>query len=188
MIAARWGATDAEVAAPQPCDALAGKGATHADRAISIAAPVAVVYRWLCQLRAAPYSYDLLDNFGHRSPRTLTPGLEQLAPGQRVMRLFTVTSFTADEHLTIKSGGHTAVTYAVRPEPAGTRLTVRAAFTLSRSITRLLLIGDLVMMRKQLLTLKALAERTAGGSSVSRPSSGPWSRPSSWRSGRWSRS
>jgi hypothetical protein len=46
MIAARWGATDAEVAAHQPCDALAGEGATHADRAISIAAPVGVVYRW----------------------------------------------------------------------------------------------------------------------------------------------
>lgn len=159
MIAARWGATDAEVAAPQPCDALAGASATHADRAISITAPVGVVYRWLCQLRAAPYSYDLLDNFGQRSPRTLTPGLEQLAPGQRVMRLFTVTSFVPDEHLTIRSGGHTAVTYAVRPEPTGTRLAVRAAFTVSRAITQLLLIGDLVMMRKQLLTLKALAER-----------------------------
>jgi hypothetical protein len=163
MIAARWGATDAEVAAPQPCDALAGEGATHADRAISIEAPVGVVYRWLCQLRAAPYSYDLLDNFGHRSPRTLTPGLEQLAPGQRVMRLFTVASFVPDEHLTIRSGRRTAVTYAVRPEPNGTRLVVRAAFTMSRSVTQLLLIGDLVMMRKQLLTLKAFAEPDSAG-------------------------
>ncbi|HKG03355.1 MAG TPA: hypothetical protein VKB03_09240 [Conexibacter sp.] len=161
MIAARWGVTDAEVAASQPCDALAGEGATHADRAISIAAPVDVVYRWLCQLRAAPYSYDLLDNFGHRSPRTLTPGLERLAPGQRVMRLFTVASFAHDEHLTIVSGGHTAVTYAVAPEPTGTRLAVRVAFALSRAVTQLLLIGDLVMMRKQLLTLKTLAERDA---------------------------
>ena len=158
MIAARWGATDAEVAAPQPCDALAGTGATYADRAISIEAPVGVVYRWLCQLRAAPYSYDVLDNFGRRSPRTLTPGLEQLAPGQRVMRLFTIASFMPDEHLTIRSGGHTVVTYAVRPEPDGTRLTVRAVFDLSRFVTPLLLIGDLLMMRKQLRTLKALAE------------------------------
>jgi hypothetical protein len=158
MIAARWGATDAEVAAPQPCDALAGEGATHADRAISIAVPVGVVYRWLCQLRTAPYSYDLLDNFGRRSPRTLTPGLERLVTGQRVMRLFTLTSFARDEHLTISSGRHTAVTYAVKPEGAGTRLAVRAAFTMPRHVTRLLLLGDLVMMRKQLLTLKALAE------------------------------
>jgi hypothetical protein len=160
MIAARWGATDAEVAAPQPCDVLAGERATRADRAISIAAPVGVVYRWLCQLRAAPYSYDLLDNFGRRSPRTLTPGLERLATGQRVITLFTVTSFVRDEHLTITSGRHTVVTYAVRPERGGTRLAVRVAFTLPRLLIRPLLIGDLIMMRKQLLTLKALAERT----------------------------
>lgn len=159
MIAARWGATDAEAAASQPCDALAGEAAIRADRAISIAAPVGVVYRWLCQLRAAPYSYDLLDNFGRRSPRTLTPGLERLERGQRVMTLFTVSSFTRDEHLTISSGRHTAVTYAVSPEGAGTRLAVRAVFTIPRLLTRPLLIGDLVMMRKQLLTLKALAER-----------------------------
>jgi hypothetical protein len=184
MIATRWGATDAEVAAPQPCDALAGAGATHADRAVSIAAPVDVVYRWLCQLRAAPYSYDLLDNFGRRSPRTLTPGLEGLAPGQRVMTLFTVASFEPGEHLTISSGRHTAVTYAVGAEPAGTRLAVRVVFALPRPVTQLLLMGDLVMMRKQLLTLKALAERDAAVSetSFSQPCSGPSCRPSSWRS------
>ena len=163
MIGARWGATDAEVAAPRPCDALAGEGAIHADRAISIAASVDVVYRWLCQLRAAPYSYDLLDNFGRRSPGTLTPGLEQLALGQRVMTLFTVTSFAPDEHLTIRSGRHTAVTYAVSPEGAGTRLAVRIAFALPRLVTQAVLLGDLAMMRKQLLTLKTLAEGSSGG-------------------------
>lgn len=161
MIGARWGATDAEVAASQPCDLLVGEGATRADRAISIAAPVGTVYRWLCQLRAAPYSYDLLDNFARRSPRVLTPGLERLAPGQRFMTLFTLASFVPDEHLTIRSGRHTAVTYAVRAEDGGTRLTVRVVFAMSRWLTRPLLVGDLVMMRKQLLTLKALAERDA---------------------------
>jgi hypothetical protein len=107
MIGARWKATDAEVAAPRPCDALVRAGAHRADRAISVDAPVSVVYRWLCQLRAAPYSYDLLDNRGRSSPRVLTPGLEQLAPGQRVMTIFRLTSFTRDEHLTIASGRHT---------------------------------------------------------------------------------
>jgi hypothetical protein len=158
MIGARWGATAAEAGAPQPCDALAPAGAHRVDRAISIDAPVDVVYRWLCQLRAAPYSYDLLDNFGRRSPHTLTPGLERLAEGQRVMTLFTLMSFARDEHLTIRSGGRTAVTYAVRPEGAGTRLSVRIRFAMPRWLAQAIVLGDLAMMRKQLLTLKGLAE------------------------------
>ena len=93
MIGDRWGATDAEVAAARPCDTVLALGATQADRAISIAAPPEVVFRWLCQLRAAPYSYDLLDNFGRRSPRALTPGLEELEPGQRFMSIFRLEAF-----------------------------------------------------------------------------------------------
>jgi hypothetical protein len=162
MIGARWGATDAEAAAPRPCDGLArGGDVVRADRAISIAAPVAVVYRWLCQLRVAPYSYDLLDNFGRRSPRTLTPGLERLAPGQRFMTLFRLVSFTESEHLTLASGRRTLVTYAVAPEPGGTRLAVRVDFALPRPLAAPILLGDLAMMRRQLRTLKALAERDA---------------------------
>jgi len=167
MIGARWGATAEEIAEPQPCDALADADAHQADRAISIDAPVAVVYRWLCQLRAAPYSYDLLDNRGRRSPRTLTPGLEQLAPGQRVMTLFTIVSFAHDEHLTIHSGRHTAVTYAVRPERTGTRLTVRIRFARPLWLAQPIVLGDLAMMRRQLLNLKALAERDAMGAEPS---------------------
>jgi hypothetical protein len=157
MIGDRWGATDEEVARPLPCDAAAPAGAARADRAISIAAPVGVVFRWLCQLRAAPYSYDLLDNFGRRSPRALTPGLERLEPGQRFMTIFRLHAFSPGEHLTL-CARNTWVTYAVGPEGSGTRLAVRVRSARPRIVNALLLVGDLVMMRKQLLTLKALAE------------------------------
>jgi hypothetical protein len=158
MIGDRWGATDAEVAATRPCDALLSAGAMQADRAISIAAPPATVFRWLCQLRAAPYSYDLLDNFGRRSPRTLTPGLDELAPGQRFMSIFRLQSFAPGAHITL-CARTTAVTYAVEPEGAGSRLVVRIRLAGSRLFARPLLLGDLVMMRRQLLTLKRHAER-----------------------------
>jgi len=54
-----------------------------------------------------------------------------------------------------------AVTYAIRPEGAGSRLHVRVLFGGPRFLARLLALGDLVMMRRQLLTLKSLAEREA---------------------------
>ncbi|WP_233148079.1 hypothetical protein [Mycobacterium sp. IS-836] len=145
---------------PLPCDALRPRAGVQADRAISIAAPPSIVFCWLCQLRVAPYSYDILDNLGRRSPRARDPELVHLEVGQRFMTLFTLQSFTDDEQITLRSKG-VAVTYAVRPEGPGSRLHARVWFAGPRLPARALALGDLVMMRKQLLTLKSLAEREA---------------------------
>jgi hypothetical protein len=164
MLGLNWGATAAERAQPLPCDELLPGTRTRCHRAVSVDAPVAVLFRRLCQLRIAPYSYDTLDNFGRRSPRELTQGLERLAVGQRFMRIFTLASFAPDDHLTLRSH-RVAVTYAVRPDGRGSRLLARVLFRapggrLGDSLLGCpLAIGDLVMMRKQLLTLKALAEQ-----------------------------
>jgi hypothetical protein len=135
---------------------------------------VGVVYRWLCQLRAAPYSYDLLDNLGRRSPRELTPGLEELEAGQRIMTIFHLASFELDHHLTIvcdgigrKLLGNVASTYTVAPAGEGSRLVLKLVAT--PPVGGLFGAGyrwampwfDLLMMRKQFLTLKCLAEKTA---------------------------
>jgi hypothetical protein len=61
-----------------------------------------VVLRWLGQLRVAPYSYDLLDNRGRRSPRELTAGLDELAVGQRFMTIFTLAAFEPGKHITVR--------------------------------------------------------------------------------------
>lgn len=156
-----WGTRPAERTVPLPCDALCGRAGVQADRAISIAAPPSIVFCWLCQLRVAPYSYDILDNLGRRSPRARDPELVHLEVGQRFMTLFTLQSFTDDEQITLRSKG-VAVTYAVRPEGPGSRLHARVWFAGPRLPARALALGDLVMMRKQLLTLKSLAEREAG--------------------------
>jgi hypothetical protein len=157
-----WGATAQERAMPMACDRLLVGTRVH--RAITIDAPAAVVFRWLCKL--APYSYDLVDNFGRRSPRELVPGVERLAVGQRFMTIFSLASFACDEHVTLRSH-RVAVTYAVLSGEVSTRLVARVIFDppgnrLGKAlIGHALALGDLAMMRKQLLTLKALAERDA---------------------------
>lgn len=146
--ARRWGATDAEVAAALPCDELVRHGSV-VDRAVDVDADPATVFRWLCQLRVAPYSYDWIDNFGRRSPRELTPGLERLRHGQRFMTIFRLVDFARDDHVTIRTR-RVAVTYRVTPG----RLHMRA-----RGMRPGMALLDLVMSRKQLLTLAELAER-----------------------------
>jgi hypothetical protein len=162
MLGLTWGVRPSERQVSLPCDALCADDGVQADRAISIAAPPAIVFSWVCQLRAAPYSYDILDNLGRRSPRELDPELVHLEVGQRFMTMFALQSFVGGEQITLRSKG-VAVTYAVRPEDDGSRLHVRVRFGGPRLPARVLALGDLVMMRKQLLTLKSLAERDATG-------------------------
>jgi hypothetical protein len=160
-----WGATAAERAAPLPCDALVPDGRVLV-RAVAVDAPAEVVFRWLCQLRAAPYSYDALDNLGRRSPQQLTPGLDDLRVGQRFMTVFRLAEFAHGERLTLLTPktpfGRVAVTYAVTPVgERASRLLLRIAWRTPgpRVLGAALAAGDLVMARRQLLNLKQLAER-----------------------------
>jgi hypothetical protein len=153
-----WGATADECAAKLPCDEIFPDGLA-ANRAVSVDAPPSLVYAWLCQIRLAPYSYDWLDNFGKQSPRVRTPDLVNLEVGQKFMRLFTLAAFEPDDHVTIISNDRVVTTYAVRPEGTGTRLLARAIFNGPNFIGRPLGLIDMIMMRKQLLNIKSLAEK-----------------------------
>ena len=167
----RWGATAAEAKATYPCDRLAEAPYVALTRAVDVDAPVSVIFQWLCQLRAAPYSYDWVDNLGRRSPRVLTPGLDQLQPGQS-FTVATITSFATDHHITGRATpaaerlfGIISLTYAVaRRGPYRSRLIVRLDVhqptrLWEKARYRFLSWGDLIMMRKQLRMLKGLAEQ-----------------------------
>lgn len=167
-----WGATIGEHARAYPADELLSGPRERLTRAVPVHAPAELTYRWLCQLSVAPYSYDLLDNRGRRSPRQLTPGAEWLRVGQRVLvceltevepgRGFSGRSYREAE----RRFGPLAITYRVEPTGAHecrliVRLVLSSAGTAAAVRARLLTVGDLIMMRKQLLTLKRLAERDA---------------------------
>jgi hypothetical protein len=169
-----WGSTPAERAEAFPCDRLLARAPMRLYRAVDVAAPAPVLFRWLCQLRAAPYSYDLIDNRGRRSPQTLTPGLDRLEEGQRFMRIFRLAEFEPGRSLTLRSRGtvfgEVIVTYRVtETRGEGSRLVAKLlieppAGPLGSVPARgLLAAGDLVMMRRQLLNLAQLAEREAQG-------------------------
>ena len=170
-VVSTWGSSPAERVAAYSCDELIQSPDGVAFRAVDIAAPAELVFRWLCQLRVAPYSYDWVDNGCRRSPRQLTDGLDRLEVGQRFMRIFRLTSFDDGRSITLDSTtslfGRVVGTYVV--VPAGSRrsrLVVKLAFAAPEGlrgwmVRRVLPAGDLVMMRKQLLTLKSLAERDA---------------------------
>jgi hypothetical protein len=141
---------------------------------VTVRARPEVVFRWLCQLRVAPYSYDWIDNLGRRSPRALTPGLERLEVGQTVMKIFELSTFEPARSLTVvnkaRSGarglfGEVWVSYVIVPTlHDGCRLLAKVLVRYPRGpmgwLMRIVLPpGDLLMMRRQLLNLKELSER-----------------------------
>jgi hypothetical protein len=170
-VAHTFGTSAVERALSYPCDAFVERMDVACWRGVGVRADAATVFRWLCQLRAAPYSYDWIDNLGRQSPRRLTPGLEQLEVGQRVMTIFDLVAFERDRHVTLRTRRFApglfplvAVSYLVRPLGVReVRLLAKLAIQvrpgrLGALAKAVLPWADLVMMRRQLLNLKALAE------------------------------
>ncbi len=191
-ISQTWGTEARERELSYPCDRFISQPEAAIYRGVTIDAPPRMVFRWLCQMRAAPYSYDWIDNGGRQSPQELTPGLDNLAIGQDVMRIFDLVDFERDKQLTLRlkpgssasrTFGDIAVSYVVAPSAVAPcapnqklegsaratdlescRLLVKLIATYPKgtkgSFMRAFLPwGDLIMMRRQLLNLKRLAEQ-----------------------------
>lgn len=165
MIGDRWGVTDAETTRRYPCDDIVPVPALSAWRGVTVRASADRIWPWITQIRLAPYSYDWIDNLGRQSPRELRDLPEP----------------SVGEHFTTAMGGHrTGRILAVRPgleltgtimgsvmsyvlvpvEGSTTRLLLKVVVATASPLTPLLCLGDLVMARKQLLTIAELAERS----------------------------
>ena len=168
-LAWNWNATSDEEKELFPCDRYMTSKYRSLIRAINVSAPANIVFRWICQLKIAPYSYDWLDNGRRQSPRQLTPGLEQLELGQNFM-IGRIVEFEEGRQITCvilpeleSKFGPTSLTYVVKnTAPATSRIVVKADIGARNWLERfrrfLLAWGDLIMMRKQLITIKSLAE------------------------------
>ena len=179
-----WGVYEEELKLSFPCDGFIEQQDAVYYRGITINAAPEVIFRWLCQLRIAPYSYDWVDNFGIKSPDTLTQqGMDELVLGQQFMKSFKLVDFEQGRHLTIlmkrdtpKSESHIeyilsrlfgdiAISYLIVPKgPDRCRLLVKVIVRYPRGIIggfmRIFLPwGDKIMMSKQLLNFKKLSER-----------------------------
>jgi hypothetical protein len=167
----KWNITNEEEKEIYPCDKYAPEKSQSVFRGITVSASSDVVFRWICQLKIAPYSYDWIDNGGRQSPRKLTPGIERLEKGQ---------DFLIGKIVEFEEGGHItcvipeikfmissiAMTYLVRSTGEKTsrvivKIVVSDQNIIEKILGILLAIGDLIMMRKQLKTIKELAELAA---------------------------
>ncbi len=152
-----------------PCDKYPLDEDAVLYRGISILASTSVVYRWLCQLRVAPYSYDRLDNPGRQSPQSLTVDVEKLEVGQRMIG-FELVDFQPNQSITLRGTktiyGDGVGSYLILPLTDSsvrllTKIRIKYPHGLRGLLIRLLLpLGDMIMMRRQLLNLKKLAEKT----------------------------
>ncbi len=169
-----WNTTPKEHMAAYPSDAYVPLPRCRLTRAVNVQAPADVTFRWICQLKLAPYSYDWIDNLGRRSPAQLRPGTEHLAKGQHFM-LFEIADFVPGRHLTgtvrprlQAIAGRQAITYlVVATSPQSSRIIVCIDLPTRSWLDRLRFSGpvpvfaaaDLFMMRRQLYNLKCYAER-----------------------------
>lgn len=163
MLGARWGVRDGETALHYECDDFVTEPALEAWRGVTVDAPAGGVWSWLTQIRVAPYSYDWVDNGGRRSPRTALrlpePRVGEAFTASAGRQLGRIVSVQPGTSLTAAILG-AFMTYRVVPQPDGTtRLLLKVVMETNRLVASALCLGDLVMARRQLLNLKALAER-----------------------------
>ena len=162
VLGRRWGVTDDEVARRYPCDDLVPRPAVELWRGVTVRAQPAEVWPWLRQVRLAPYSYDWVDNLGHRSPRELRD-LPDPRPGDPFSCLGgrrdvgRVLATVPGEHLTATIMG-AVMSYVLVPHGRQTRLLLKVVVEHDRWYAPALATGDWPMARRQLLTLKARAE------------------------------
>jgi hypothetical protein len=174
----RWGATDEEVSRVMPGDDVVQHATFNATRGVTIQARPEEIWPWLVQIginRAGWYSYDWIDNLGRPSAQRIIPELQQVAVGDFIPIYgtfgFWVKDFARNRWmLWWDNKGDTSWYWGLSPlDEKATRLITRLRLRylwLSPAILFDVLadVGDIIMMRKCLLSIKQRAERASSQS------------------------
>ncbi len=170
-----WGATKVEATRPLPSDEIVKKTHFVATRAVTIQATPAEVWKWILQIgsgRAGWYSLDWIDNGGKESSWEILPEFQKIEADDFVP--FTpdqkngmwVKDFKPTEHiLWWDQKGKASWLWQLTETASGqtrllTRLRTQYDFSFPWVIYYILYdLGDIIMMRKCMLGLKARAEK-----------------------------
>ena len=176
----RWGATDDEVARPMPGDEVIPE-ASSTTRAITIRARPEQIWPWLVQIgfgRAGWYSYDWIDNDGHRSADEILAEHQHLAVGDQILMVpgMGPRVRAIDEPRFLLCGDAEGGTWCLGLYPDGehrTRLVSRwrVDWPLTPASAFWILLSDpgaFIMERRMLLGIRERAERTAATGSDGR--------------------
>ncbi len=144
-----------------PCDGLGFPFHDVYFRALDVAAPLALVYHWLCQLRV-----------GYLPKRRAVAQFDSLQVGQRFAQAFRIVAFESGRHVTIALRRHAperllgdvAATFRLGADYAGTRVILKELVRYPAGIfgipARLLRPPlDLLASRTQLRLVARRAER-----------------------------
>ena len=172
----RWGATDEEVIRSLPGDSFIDDPTFNATRAVTVHAAPEFIWPWLLQIghnRAGWYSYDLIDNLGRPSANQIIPEFQQLGRGDLVPISpdgkfgFTVHTIFDNHYMLWGAPGDMSWLWYLDPVSENetrlvTRVRLKYRWTHPTILFYLVLdVGDIVMMRKCMLGIKARAERLA---------------------------
>lgn len=167
----RWGAVPEEVSRAMPGDDIILDASLNTTRAITIRATPEEIWPWLVQMgyrRAGWYSYDRIDNGGRPSANRIIAELQvRLKPGERLPggpeKAFRVMS--VEPYRSLVLGPQISWSFGLYPQSDGTtrlveRLRARYRWNEPRSYPFIaaLDVGDFMMMRKPLLTLRERIE------------------------------
>ncbi|MCK2217331.1 SRPBCC family protein [Actinomadura sp. ATCC 31491] len=167
----RWGATPEEAGEALPGDELVPRPHVVATRAVTVDAPPEAVWPWLAQMggppRAGWYGYDPRDEPGRIVPELQKIEVGDLLPTGRGGTGYRVVEVEPERLLVLSIHAfHVLVSWTITLREAGgrTRVVFRQRVQCRPGVLGLVYLllsqsADFLTVRKQLTTIKALAER-----------------------------